>query len=176
MTSTAHRGKLILFTLVALLVAERLAMTGYVLVQYFGNDKVVVKDGGKPKEEVTLNWTSIVLPLTHIIVLAFLLYTSDMLIYWLVILWGVITSWNFAYKLWVLYEALIPSEKALFFSKWLPSPGWWPITFEVLFHLLITLCFLFPAVRVYLKQQRSKLDFIDLPPAPAAPTAEKPSL
>lgn len=152
MKSSADRGKVILYMAVALLVLERLFMAGWALSNY---------------QLAKFNWTSVVLPLTHIAVVAFLLYTSDMLIYWLVILWGIITTGNYAGKLWELYSALIPEDKHLFWTKWFPN--WWPITALIVFHLLITMAFLLPSIRVYLAQQRSKLDFIDLPPTPPPP-------
>ena len=110
------------------------------------------------------NWTSVVLPLTHIAVVLFLVYTSDMLIYWLVIMWGVITSGSYVYKLWERWTNANTAQRAEWYGKMLPT--WWPIVALIVFHLVITLLFLLPIVRVFLAQQRSKLDLDETPVAP----------
>ncbi|MFO0813285.1 MAG: hypothetical protein U0796_08710 [Gemmatales bacterium] len=143
---TVNRGKLLLYVAVVLLVLERLIITGLALSQ-----------SSKP-----INWTFVLLPLTHIAVVLFLLFTSDLLIYWLVILWGVITSGTYFYKIYLMYLALTAAEQAVFFTKVLPA--WWQMTALALFHAIITILILFPSVRSYLAQQRSKLDFVDMPP------------
>ena len=142
MTNTVNRGRLLFFGAVALLVLERLLLTGLALASI-----------GKPH----FNWTSVVLPITHIAVVLFLVYTSDMLIYWLVILWGVITTGNFSYMLWNRWMTSTVAEKAEWFGSHLNR--WWPFAALALFHLILTLVFLLPSIRAYLADRRSLLDF-----------------
>ena len=152
MTPTLSRGRLLFAIAIVLRLLERLTLTGLALANYGQN---------------YFNWTSVILPLTHIAVVVFLVYTSDMLIYWLVIMWGVITTGNFAYMLWDKWTKANTAERAEWYGKLLPR--WLPIAALVIFHLVITLMFLLPVVRAFLAQQRSKLDFVDLPPAPPPP-------
>lgn len=146
MNPTVQRGRLLFMIAVALLILERLAIAGLALSNF---------------NTQQLNWTSVVLPLTHIAVAVFLIFTSDVLIYWLVIMWGIITTSSFAYMLVDRYRKLEASEQPLFFSKYLPA--WWPLVALIAFHLVITLCFLMPSIRAYLAYQRSKSDFAELP-------------
>ena len=150
---SVSRGRLILYAAAMLLILERLIIAGFALAHF-----------DKPE----INWTSVLLPLTHIAVVLFLIFTSDALIYWLVILWGLITSGTYFYKIFYeMYPKLTAAEKAIFFTKVLPA--WWQITTIALFHGIITIVLLLPVVRAYLAKQRSKLDFVDMSP-PESPT------
>ena len=142
MIPTASRGRLIFIITVALLIMERLALAGLALSNY---------------SQQHFNWTSVLLPITHIAVVLFLVYTSDMLIYWLVIMWGIITTGHFGWLLWVQWRALLAHDKTVELSKVLISN--WPVVLLVFFHLFLTLAFLLPSVRAWLSAQRSKLDF-----------------
>ena len=77
MNPTISRGRLIFLIAVGLLIVERLAMAGLALANF---------------SHPLFNWTSVILPLTHIAVVVFLVYTSDVLIYWLVIMWGILRT------------------------------------------------------------------------------------
>lgn len=151
--TTTNRGRTLFAMAVVLLILERMAMIGLALANY---------------GQSYFNWISVVLPLTHIAVVLFLVYTSDMLIYWLVILWGGITTGNFGYMLWERWIKANTTERAEWFGRMLPK--WGPIAALVLFHLVITLVLLLPVVRAFLAAQRSKLDFQDVPAPP--PVAE----
>jgi hypothetical protein len=104
-------------------------------------------------------------------VVLFLIFTSDALIYWLVILWGFITSGTYVFKIQTMYKSLSAAEQQVFLTKILPH--WWQITSLAIFHAIITFMLLLPAVRAYLAQQRSKLDFVDLPPTDSSKTETK---
>lgn len=156
MNQTVSRGRLIFLIAVALLILERLVLTGLALASL-----------GKPH----FNWTSVVLPITHIAVVLFLVYTSDMLIYWLVILWGAITTGNFSYMLWSRWMTSTVAEKAEWFGTFMPK--WWPFAALAVFHLFLTLLFLLPSIRVYLSNRLSILDFEDgSEPSLPAPTVD----
>lgn len=150
MNSTVSRGRLIFLIAVALLILERLSMAGWAVMNL--NHK-----------EVT--WTAVLLPLTHIAVVLFLAFTSDMLIYWLVIMWGIITTGHFSWQLWTTWRNIHAKDNTIELSRVLSHN--WLVVALVVFHLLLTLAFLMPAVRAYLASQRSKLDFEDAP----APTS-----
>jgi len=137
---------------VALLILERLSMAGWAVMNL--NHK-----------EVT--WTAVLLPLTHIAVVLFLAFTSDMLIYWLVIMWGIITTGHFSWQLWTTWRNIHAKDNTIELSRVLSHN--WLVVALVVFHLLLTLAFLMPAVRAYLASQRSKLDFEDAPAVPPAP-------
>lgn len=157
MTTTASRGRLIFLVAMTLLILERLTLTGLALSSF-----------GKQN----FNWTSVVLPITHIAVVLFLVYTADMLIYWLVILWGVITTGNFSFMLWRRWVESTIAEKGEWFGAYLSR--WWPFAALAAFHLVQTLVFLLPSIRTYLSERRSTLDFEDVPPPPTPPADEKP--
>jgi hypothetical protein len=139
--SSAHRGKILLLVAVALLILERLTLAGYALARL-----------DKPE----INWTSVLLPLTHIAVTVFLLFTYDMLIYWLVIMWSVIVAGIFTYKFVDMF-----SWESLTLAHGLP--GWWLVGLLMIFHTIIGIVLLMPSIRTYLAAQRSKLDFVDMP-------------
>jgi hypothetical protein len=139
--ANTQRGRLLLYVAVTLLILERLIFAGYAIAA-FSNSQI--------------NWTSVLLPLTHIAVVIFLLVTVDMLIYWLVIMWSLIVTGIFIHKFYLMFN-----WDSLKFSQGLP--GWWMIGILMVFHLVILVILLLPAVRVYLAQQRSKLDFVDTP-------------
>jgi hypothetical protein len=136
-----QRGRLLLYVAVGLLILERLVFAGYAIAAF---------------SKAEINWTSVLLPLTHIAVVIFLLITVDMLIYWLVIMWSLIVSGIFIQKFYVMF-----TWASLDFSRGLP--GWWMIGLLMVFHLIILVMLLLPSVRAYLAQQRSKLDFVDMP-------------
>ncbi|MFT3883840.1 MAG: hypothetical protein QM703_29935 [Gemmatales bacterium] len=149
MNPSVSRGRLIFMTAVALLILERLALAGLALANF--NNKEV-------------NWTAVLLPLTHIAVVAFLAFTSDMLIYWLVIMWGIITTGHFSWQLWTTWRNIHVKDNTIEFTRVLTHN--WLVVALIVFHLAITVAFLMPAVRAYLASQRSKFDFEDVPPAP----------
>lgn len=156
MNPATSRGRLIFMSIVAVLILERLVITGLALTNF-----------GQP----FFNWISVILPLTHIAVVLFLVYTSDMLIYWLVIMWEIITTGNFAYMLWEKWTKANATHRTDLLGDFLPK--WWPLAALVIFHLGITVLFLMPVVRGFLAQQRSKLDFEDAPPAPSPQTHDE---
>lgn len=149
MNSTVSQGRLIFMIAVTLLILERLSLAGLALANL--NNKEV-------------NWTAVLLPLTHIAVVLFLTFTSDMLIYWLVIMWGIITTGHFSWQLWTTWRNVHAKDNTIELSRVFSHN--WLIVALVVFHLLLTLAFLMPAVRTYLASQRSKLDFEDLPVTP----------
>ncbi len=139
--ANTQRGRLLLYVAVSLLILERLVFAGYAIAAY---------------SKAEINWTSVLLPITHIAVVIFLLFTVDMLIYWLVIMWSCIVSAIFIQKFYVMF-----TWDSLNFSNGLP--GWWMIGILMVFHLIILVMLLLPPVRAFLVQQRSKLDFVDMP-------------
>ena len=155
MNSTVSRGRLIFLTAVALLILERLAMAGLVLANY---------------SHPVFNWTSVILPLTHIAVVCFLVYTSDVLIYWLVIMWGIITTGHFSWLLLGAWRTLIAKDKTIELSNFLMHN--WQLVALITFHLLMTVLFLLPAVRAYLAFERSLQDFEEAPPVIPAEDVE----
>ncbi|HQR08250.1 MAG TPA: hypothetical protein PLN21_15590 [Gemmatales bacterium] len=156
MNSTVSRGRLIFVIAVALLILERLLLAGLALANL--NNKEV-------------NWTAVLLPLTHIAVVLFLAFTSDMLIYWLVIMWGIITTGHFSWQLWTTWRTIHAKDNTIELSRVLSHN--WLVVVLVVFHLMLTLAFLMPAVRAYLASQRSKLDFEDVPAAPTSSNEER---
>lgn len=155
MNSTVSRGRLIFLTTAALLILERLAMAGLALANY---------------SNPVFNWTSVILPLTHIAVVCFLVYTSDVLIYWLVIMWGIITSGHFSWLLLGAWRTLITKDKTIELSNFLIHN--WQLVALITFHLLMTVLFLLPAVRAYLAFERSLQDFEEAPPVIPAEDVE----
>jgi len=146
MKPTVSRGRLIFMTAVALLIVERLTIAGLALANF---------------SHPLFNWTSVILPLTHIAVVVFLVYTSDVLIYWLVIMWGIITTGHFSWLLLGEWRKIIAKEKTVELSRLLVDN--WQIVALIIFHLTLTLLFLLPVVRTYLAYQRSKQDFEETP-------------
>jgi len=144
--ASTQRGRVLLYVAVILLILERLIIAGYALAAYNRSE---------------INWTSVLLPLTHIAVVVFLLVTYDMLIYWLVVMWSCITTGIYVYKFNLMFSQLPPEERVNFFTRWMPS--WWIVESLMVFHLIIAIMLVLPSVRAYLAQQRSKLDFVDLP-------------
>ncbi len=156
MNPTVSRGRLVFLIAMSLLIVERLSLAGLALMNL--NNKEV-------------NWTAVLLPLTHIAVVGFLAVTSDMLIYWLVIMWGIITTGHFSWQLWTTWRNVHAKDNTIELSRVIAHN--WLVVALVVFHLLLTLAFLMPAVRAYLASQRSKLDFEDAPPAsPSAPSTD----
>ncbi|HMO34469.1 MAG TPA: hypothetical protein PKA06_00365 [Gemmatales bacterium] len=143
---SVQRGKWLILLAVSLLILERLVITGYALAAI---------------NKSQINWTAVLLPLTHIAVVIFLLITVDMLIYWLVIMWSVIVSGIYVYKFWLMF-----TWDSLTLKHGLP--GWWLIVSLMVFHIFIGLVLLTPSVRAYLAQQRSKLDFMESSEPPAS--------
>ncbi len=144
--ASTQRGRVLLYVAVILLILERLIIAGYALAAYNRSE---------------INWTSVLLPLTHIAVVVFLLVTYDMLIYWLVVMWSCITTGIYVYKFNLMFSQLPSEERANFFTRWMPS--WWIVESLMVFHLIIAIMLVLPSVRAYLAQQRSKLDFVDIP-------------
>lgn len=152
MNPTVSRGRLIFMIAAALLILERLALTGLALANYNNKD---------------VNWTAVLLPITHIAVVLFLAFTSDMLIYWLVIMWGIITTGHFSWQLWTAWRNIHAKNETIELSSVLAHN--WLLVALIVFHLLLTVAFLMPAVRAYLASQRSRLDFEDVPATPPIP-------
>lgn len=146
MNSEVRRGRLIFMIAVALLIVERLSLAGLALANL--NNKEI-------------NWTAVLLPLTHIAVVLFLAFTSDMLIYWLVIMWGMITTGHFGWQLWTTWRVVHARDNTIDLMRVLAHN--WLVVVLVVFHLILTLVFLMPAVRAYLASQRSMLDFEEAP-------------
>jgi hypothetical protein len=156
MNSTVSRGRLIFMIAVTLLIVERLSLAGLALMNL--NNKEV-------------NWTAVLLPLTHIAVVLFLAFTSDMLIYWLVIMWGIITTGHFSWQLWTAWRNIHAKDNTIELSRVMAHN--WLVLALLVFHLVLTLAFLLPVVRAYLASQRSKLDFEDMPAVPPSSDVQK---
>src|SRR3954453_8340327 len=90
MKSAPDRGRYLFLATAAAIILERMVFAGLVV---FGP---------------SFTWTQFLMPVTHIAVIAFLAYTADALIYWLVILWGLVTSGPFLYNLWDYARKLSP--------------------------------------------------------------------
>ena len=155
MTPTVSRGRLIFLTAVVLLILERLLISGLALANY---------------SHPLFNWTSVILPLTHIAVVVFLVYTSDVLIYWLVIMWGIITTGHFSWLLLGEWRKIIAKDKTVELSNFLMHN--WQFVALITFHLLMTVLFLLPAVRAYLAFERSLQDFEEAPAVVSAENVE----
>jgi hypothetical protein len=152
MRPAPERGRLLFLATVAAVVVERLVIAGVVL---FGPQ---------------FTWTNFLMPVTHIAVVIFLAYTADILIYWLVILWGLVTSGTFLYNLWGEYQKLATAEqKAQFWT----APTVLAILGLAAFHLVVVLLLLTPPIRAHLAKQRRNLDSFEDPPTPAAPETDE---
>src|SRR4051812_17359158 len=102
MRRAPDRGRLLFLATVIAVVLERLVIAGVVL---FGSQ---------------FTWTNFLMPVTHIAVVVFLAYTADVLIYWLVILWGLVTSGTFLYNLWAEFQKATTAEQRAQFWTMLP--------------------------------------------------------
>lgn len=154
MKPAPDRGRLLFLATAAAIILERLAIAAVVLLG--------------PQ----FTWTSFLMPVTHIAVVVFLIFTADTLIYWLVLLWGVVTAGTFASNLWGEYQKAVAKSHPSF-GEFLSAPQADLILGLAAFHVVAVLLLLTPAVRRYLAARRQILDqFEDVPPPPAAtPTA-----
>src|SRR5262245_10576646 len=85
MSPKVKRGRWLSTVVLSLLILERLAIA-----------ILALSNMGAPK----FSWTMVVMPVTHILVAAFLWITADQLIYLLVLLWGIITGGGMLYDVW----------------------------------------------------------------------------
>lgn len=143
MKPPSDRGRLLFLVSAAAVMLERLAIAGVVLAG--------------PQ----FSWTNFLMPVTHVAVVVFLIYTADTLIYWLVLLWGVVTAGTFLSNLWSTYHKLTPHDQGHFWE----IGQTWIILGLAAFHILTVLVLLSPPVRRYLANRRQALDqFEDTPP------------
>ncbi len=148
MKPATDRGRLLFLATATAIILERLAIAAVVL---FGPQ---------------FTWTSFLMPVTHIAVVLFLIYTADTLIYWLVLLWGVVTAGTFMNNLWGEYQkAVAKSHPDL--GHFLAAPQACLILGLAAFHIVTVLLLVAPAVRRHLAARRQALDqFEDSPPPP----------
>jgi hypothetical protein len=157
MSPKVKRGRWLSITVLTLLILERLAIA-----------LLALSTMGNPK----FSWTMVVMPLTHILVAAFLWITADQLIYLLVLLWGIITGGGMLYDAWDKWAhmaanlspedhhtlTLLIQNRIIFAS----------------FHLLMVLLLLLPSVRIYFAAKRERFEEMEeqeatQPPQPPAP-------
>src|SRR4051794_26699034 len=138
MKSVPDRGRFLFLATTTAIILERVVIAGLALT-------------GKP-----FSWTNFLMPVTHIAVVVFLAYTADALIYWLVILWGLVTSGTFAYNLWDAARKLTPEQASQLWTT-LASQSI-PVVALAVFHFVTVLLLLTPAVRRYLTKTRQAAD------------------
>jgi hypothetical protein len=137
MKTGLERGRLLFLATATAIILERLVFAGLVLY-----------------DQAQFKWTSFLMPVTHVAVVVFLIYTADLLIYWLVILWGLVTSGTFAYNLWEELRKLSPEHKSQVWT----SPTAMVVIGLAVFHLVTILVLLSGPVRKYLAKRREALD------------------
>jgi hypothetical protein len=136
MSPKVKRGRWLSIIVLTVLILERLAIAVGALLSM-----------GNPK----FTWTMVVMPLTHILVAAFLWITADQLIYLLVLLWGIITGGGMLYDAWDKW-AHVPANV---------SPDDHHILVRVVlasFHFLVVLMLLLPSVRIYFASKRERFE------------------
>lgn len=159
MSPQVKRGRWLSIVVLSLLILERLAIA---LLALFSM--------GNPK----FSWTMVVMPVTHILVAAFLWITADQLIYLLVLLWGIITSGGMLYDAWDkwMHSALNLSPEEHHNLTLLIQNR---VIFGF-FHLLIVLLLLLPSVRIYFAAKRERFEEMEEqettqpPPPPVVPS------
>jgi hypothetical protein len=151
MKPAPDRGRLLFLATATAIILERLVIAGLALRGPF-------------------NWTQLLMPVTHIAVVVFLIYTADFLIYWLVLLWGLVTSGTFVYNFWDAVRKLSPEQASQLWTTHAPQSIL--VVSLAIFHVVTVLLLLSPSVRTYLAKKREAQDPFE--PAPAPPESESP--
>jgi hypothetical protein len=138
MKPAPDRGRFLFLITATAIVLERLVIAGMALTV------------------TPFSWTNFLMPVTHIAVVVFLAYTADVLIYWLVILWGLVTAGTFAYNLWDAARKLSPEQMSQLWTTFAGQSV--PVLALAVFHFVTIVILLSGPVRRYLAKKRQVMD------------------